>query len=1507
MPLPGGPSDKLGNRYETWWTVSELLRMLFGGADAIRIEDPGVIKAEFVVQKGTRRELHQAKRSHPNGKWSLAVLGGADVLLLQAIGEQLAGNEDRFVFVSSSDARELAELAERARHAETVAEFEQFFLESKEQAEHFGRLRKHWNSCDIVTAYERLRRIYVRSVDEQTLEQQAYWGAQALFLAPPARVCSELRTLAEDSVHKTITRDELIAEMAKRGLMLRRLARLDSAGALVHEVTDRYVDGSRRKLIRNSLIPRVATQSLLAKLGAGASESVLTGKAGCGKTACVVEFVDALRARNIPVLAFRIDRVEAASTTPDLGRRLGFEESPLLILAAAAEGREAVLIVDQLDAVSTTSGRATSFFEAIEGLVIESRALRDRLALHVVVVCREFDWDNDDRFRQLLSANQQSKIGVGEFSADEVKAVLSQAGFNAILFQPRQIDLLRLPQNLSLFLDSAFNRASAPTFRTATELFDRYWDEKRRAVAERARPLSDQWMDVIAVLANEMTRSQKLFVVREKVDAISPGYLEQMASEGVLTFDGRRYGFGHESFFDYCFARMFVTKNQSLIEFLTVREQHLFRRAQVRQVLAYLRDLDHARYCRELRDLHAGANVRAHLKDLAFALLAGVTDPTDEEWGIWEEWLFPLLVAARADETNSDKLATLAWQHFFTSETWFGYAERNGIIAGWLSSDNKLSDLAVNYLRFHQRHSPDCVASLLERYVDQGGEWPARLRFVVQWADHAISRRFFEFFLRLLDNGTLDEARGPIAVNSTFWSMFYGLGTDRPEWVPEVIAHWLRRRLSLINTNTTTITSRSLFGQDQFAGEPFRRAATAAPAKFVEFVLPVILEISDRTAYQDAPPKHDSVWPFLMARREHALPHDACLTALVDSLDALARNTDAELRTVIADLRRHDTYIANYCLLSLYAAGEARFADEAVALICEEPWRIQCGYSDSTYWTTMQLIGATVSFCSKENRLRLEALILDYRSRYERSADGYKAAGYAAFALLSAFPQDLRTPETDRRFAELERKFRTLPKAPRGIIGGAVQSPISQDAADKMTDEQWMKAIAKYHSDHHSHMGDDFLKGGAWELASMLEGRVKQQPERFVRLALRFSADTNPVYLERTLSAVQGASISSELIFALCSKAYADDRDVCGRAIADVLGKMEDSLPDGAVRMLHWLATDNPDPDHEAWQQNAGDGRSYYGGDILTNGIDTGRGQAAQAIGSLILTDAAYSQRFRQTLDKMVLDKSTCVQACIGFTLRAVAYHEFPAALELFKKMDISDDRLLATPYVCQFIQSGLRNHFDEFRPYIERMFRSKESSVCEAGARLACIAALHHSIARILEEEAHGGSPAHRLGVAQVASAYIATAEYRTWCEKRLLGLFNDEHDAVRAEAARCFRYLEGASLESYGDLISAFCESKAYQDDSFSILHVLDNSLHRLPGITSVVCQKFLSRFGDEARDISKGRAADVRTVTKLIFRTYHQHSYDEWTSRSLDLIDQLCLEGIAETREELDKFDR
>ena len=1523
MPLPGGPADKFGNRYEIWWTVLQLIRIMDGEAESIRIEDPTVDKAEFVLTVGGHQELHQAKRSHRGGKWSLAALGRES--LPQTMFDQLSNDPDaRFVFVSGSDAPELRELTERAESAESPEEFESAFINAKDHKKHFTELKGFWRNADTTTTYEILRRVQVRTIDGRGLEEQVRESLSARFLTGPDRVCDALRSIVEDSTHRTISRDDLISDLQRKGFRFRQLTSPNDAPTLIARVTDRYLKATRRRLIQGTLMPRSATQDLVAKISDNATKGtdcVLTGKAGGGKTGCVIECVDTLRQGDNPaaVLAFRLDRIEPVSSTQELGARLGLEDSPALVLAAAAEATssEAVLVIDQLDAVSTTSGRRSDFFDLVEDLLSEARGWRNRVKFHVVVVCRAFDWENDHRLRHLLTKGA-GQISVTDFSVDEVKNVLATGGFRTELFDEKQLELLRLPQNLALFLDTDCNPDIRPTFFLAKDLFDQYWKVKRNAVNTRLAS-SDHWQEVIQTLCAEMTASQQLSVLKEKLDPFPNDYLDQMVSEGVLSFDGNRYGFGHESFFDYCFARGFVANEKSLAEFLLASEQHLFRRAQVRQVLVYLRDADHERYCRELHTLLTHPNVRYHLKDLAVALAVSLPDPEADEWDVLAPWIESEIEAIKSGQPNSDKFASLAWNRFFSSQSWFQIADKKGLVTDWLASDNdRLVDMGVNYVRVHQRHSADRVAEFLEPFVGRDGNWPQRLSFIMRWADLKNNRRFFELFLRLIDDGTLDNTRG-LATNSTFWSMLYGFAEARPDWTAEVLAHWLLRRLSIIRETRSNMDQPNwdeLFNRDDFGSKPVQDAAIKAPEAFARHVLPVVLKIADEAAdeTEDSAPKRDAVWPIFLFDSEHPPISQACRNAITTAVEKLAEINADSIEGILAELRSRDTYMANFLLLRACVAGAERLADNAVSELCDKTWRFQCGYSDSPYWIATQLIKVVAPLCSDENRARLEQAILNYTPTYERSQSGYSLRGQASFALLSGIPVELRSPHAQARYMELERKFGTPVSPPKRMQAYWVGSPIQENAAEKMTDEQWLKAIQTYDSKERKHWWAHPEKGSALELARTLEGFVKQEPERFAFLSLRFPLGTHPYYMGHTLGGLKETDTHTELKLKVCRKAYDEYRESCGKELSDMLGSIGEQLPDDAVRMLDWLATEHPDPEQEIWNEQVTGGTPYYGGDILTHGINTVRGHAAGAIRDLIQRDASYIQRFRSTIERLVSDASTAVRACAGSTLLVMVNHDAEFALRQFLKLvesrggQTSDDRLLTTPYIERFINYGLYQHFGYLRPVIERMLRSSLPETSEAGARLASLSALlGHGDAEALAEEALHGHPSQRLGVAQVASANVGKAEHRQWSEQKLLLFFDDDDGKVRQEAATCFRCLESQSLETHEGLISRFCDSAAYQEDSFSLLDGLERSTHMLPGITLIACEKFLERFGEEARDISTHRVVDGSTMAKLILRTYHQHQRDEWAARCLNLIDMMCLERSYDVHRSLDEYER
>lgn len=81
--------------------------------------------------------------------------------------------------------------------------------------------------------------------------------------------------------------------------------------------------------------------------------------------------------------------------------------------------------------------------------------------------------------------------------------------------------------------------------------------------------------------------------------------------------------------------------------------------------------------------------------------------------------------------------------------------------------------------------------------------------------------------------------------------------------------------------------------------------------------------------------------------------------------------------------------------------------------------------------------------------------------------------------LVDGIPAVVRSPRVTRRLEELKRKFGTVTE-PVDMVSGFVQSPIADESAAKMSDEQWLSAISQYHDDSlETKLSDQAFKGGA--------------------------------------------------------------------------------------------------------------------------------------------------------------------------------------------------------------------------------------------------------------------------------------------------------------------------------------------------------------------------------------------------------------------------------------------
>jgi hypothetical protein len=220
MPLPGGPSDKIGNRYERRWTVRALIDLLQGTATSVRVEVPGPegTATEFRRTDNDGHTWHQAKRQNTAGSWTIATLTGPGVI--DAMWTKGSVGE-RFTFVSSIGVTFLTELTERAGQARDYDDFNTNFINDDGHKNAFQKLRDQWKATSE-QAYNALLLIKIVVIDEESLQT---WNVDALrpWVDNPEGAADILGQLVDESVHKELTKHASLAKVPFRAYTERQV------------------------------------------------------------------------------------------------------------------------------------------------------------------------------------------------------------------------------------------------------------------------------------------------------------------------------------------------------------------------------------------------------------------------------------------------------------------------------------------------------------------------------------------------------------------------------------------------------------------------------------------------------------------------------------------------------------------------------------------------------------------------------------------------------------------------------------------------------------------------------------------------------------------------------------------------------------------------------------------------------------------------------------------------------------------------------------------------------------------------------------------------------------------------------------------------------------------------------------------------------------------------------------------------------------------------------------
>ncbi|MBX9392509.1 hypothetical protein K4749_02570 [Streptomyces sp. TRM72054] len=1317
------------------------------------------------------------------------------------------------------------------------------------------------------------------------MHTNAVLAEQALAGAPGRLAALALGQVLLDNLGTTLDAAALTTRLAPYGL--RGVVRADAVAVsdTVRTVTRRWAASVERSLLRPTILREEAV-CLVAEVRGGTRRLVLlTGTAGGGKSAVLHQTFTALDEAGTPVLAFRLDRLEPFGSTHELGQRVGLPMSPVGALGAVADGRPCVLVVDQLDAVSMASGRIPETFDAVADLVDEAAA---HPGMRVVLACRAFDAEADARIRRLTTTDHCTRVTVGSLSDAQVDTAVTNMGLDISRLAPPQRALLRSPLHLVLLAQVA-DQEEALLFHTTRQLFDAFWDTKQEECARRP---AVRFHDAVSELVAAMSARQRLSVPYRLLDtddlAASRKVLE---SEHVCVRDGRQLAFFHESFFDYAFARDWLRREESLVAFLTGGEQELFRRGQLRQVLDHLQDLDPERFAEEVEALLTSPGIRYHLKHLTLAVLRGLDAPTATEWG----------AVARVLDTRPPFLDRLV--DVLRMPAWFRRGDDEGVFENWLgSADTREQDWAVRLMVAVAHTLPDRVARLLEPHAaDPGyGAWLIR---TVPHARLAGSRPLFDLLLDGIRAGLFT------GVEHALWDPAGDLAAEKPIWAVELLGALLAERPNALRLDDQGRVA-VLLNRDYAALKMVTAAALGAPEEFCVQLLPVLLAVMSLTAYpvRTGRPVRDRHFSHRHPGDDPGDLGEALLQGAARALRSTAGRDAARARQLVEHLVSEPYEAAQWLLYQALAAGGPDLAPWSAEILLQGRHRLLSGYAANAVWGTREVLRAIGDDLPDNTFGRLEQSLLHLRLPPEE-----RLSPWHEFTLLTALPEGRLSERATRRLGELRRLHndRREPDEPEGVTGGGVGPPIPAEAAQHMSDDQWLRAMRK-----HSRDRTDWAThtGGARELSYVLRSMTVADPGRFARLALRIDAGTHPAYGASLLLGLGEAEPydDPETVFAAVRHFAGRGRPEQDRWLGHALRKYLDHVPLDLAEALLSRALDSDEPgdadDLSGAHVSGADGGNVTR-DLLTAGINTVRGSAAESLGDLLVHDADGSRAalIVPHLDRLAADPSLDVRACVAHVLHAAIRHDRTAAADAFAVLVQAPDHLLASPYVPRLAVALMHGDPGSAEPLTERMLYSPVAPVRRVGGQVAALAAMEWETSDLLAKVLAGNDTAQRQGAADVCAQRLLNTGDAALAHYALVRFFHDPDEDVREAAATVAAALRGRRLGPHRRTLTALIDSRAFGAALPQLLITLEDAPDRVDELVLTCVRRFVAVFGAASADFARGAAADARHIGRLLVRAYAQASSPGLRSEILDLLDQLLLLGSYGVAEAINDSDR
>lgn len=1374
----GGRTDKAGNKYETNYAISQLLRVIGEEIYSVTIEPTGDDEKGidlWIVNKDGTKEGQQCKGRNINkDNWTIGAIKKYNIFNTWKF--QLDRDINNYVSIVSPISFILLEdIINLARTSSGDAKdfYENQVLKANDEMKDFYLkycqemkldIKK---DVDLIKSLDYLNRTSYHQISDANLKNFILKDIKYLFSDNQEKVYNVLLDyiINKDVWGKAIDFVKIKRYLDEKEIKLSNLAYDETILPRIQVLNEEF--DSFFIPINNEMISRDEYKICEEIIDKGES-AIISGKAGYGKSGIVHLIAENCKNNEIPYIAIKLDKRIPENNTDEWGKKLGLPASISYCLDSISKERKAVIILDQLDALRWTQANSIDSIFVCKQMIEEVERINSKREnkISIILVCRSYDLKYDNNIKSMLNdeKNKWNKIEVEKFSEEIVKNIVGEQYENN---SKKLNELLQIPSNLYIWCHLDKNKIYDNCF-TTNKLIEEWWNQ----LLDKS---NDVRIDSVLIknCKNEIVKkmfSMSRINVMRKILNVDENALKYLSSNGFLFIENQNVSFTHQRIYDYFIEIEMINmyqENKSIEEIIgDIEQQTPSRRYQIQMFLEDLHDINTKDFIKIGKELLQSYNIRFYIKYVFFEVL-GQIEEIDSE-------IENFILEFYNNEIYSKHIINSVIQY---NIQYVKILLKNGILDKWIVDDTKI-ELCISLLRSIQNKYDIEIAKFIERHLFKNEEIDKKIYRCFSFDVGADIDEIFELRLKIYEK---------YPELSEDYIDFKSLFKTNEMRVIRLIKFWIEYNIS--NKN------RRLYRYEEEFVDEESDIIIKNDEEIINMLLPHI------------PIEIEKYWGKWTGRNKYSIGIErAAISIIKKANNNLIKNKPEKFLNIYEKYMGKGYPLFNEFILEGFENLPEKYSDRIIEYLCNDfeknIFDISSGNNDELL-TTKKVLTKHSKTCSNEIFKKLENKIYyfmqndsvnlykrvrEYKLNYICKKMPWDWWGNLQVELIPCLCEDRTSKKTKDLMMVLNRRFDKGSNYFHYSNGhsGSVWSPV---AGKKLSNKQWLNILSnskiKEKEGHNwKEVEGGFIESNLREFSVSFSDVTSKEPNRMIDLVL----DNKKIIIEEYIDSLYIGihmsekinEIPNEKIEKLLKEFPCNNVSYRANSLCWIIEKKKNTdWSEETLNIIKNIAINHCDPKlGKPNVTNEKDTEIRSIEMLKSNSLNCTRGAAARTISHLLYNKNELLGDFKETIIKMTNDENPVVRFASLSCLYIAYYIDKEWATPIIINLFEQDERFLSFWESRRLLFGMYKNNREKVLEVIRNIFYSEYKELKEIGSlAVAEMYIINNEFVDIVNDVKHMDK-IQQEQVIRMLEEYFNTLEYNEKCKNLILKLNSNDCD---------------------------------------------------------------------------------------------------------------------------------